>query len=402
MSGDDAVWITGMGASTPAGHSFGEIAGNLLEGRSGIRAVDEFPVQDQPSRVAGRVDRIPCPPGRDPAEFAARRPLERLVLWCAEAALRDSGHWDRREGLRVGLVLGLGAEWLITWEGDALQAGQAQPWRPEGYVDRVRGELGLTGPSLGLSAACASGNHALAVARQWLRLGWADVCLAGGCDMAVTPMSMACFGNLRALSRRNDDPARACRPFDAARDGFVIGEGGAVFVLEPAGAARHRGARVYAEVAGFGASSDAHHAVIPSPDPGPAVAAMRRALAEARVAPGDVDYINAHAPGTPVGDVLEANALAIVLGPATPEVPVSSTKSMTGHLLTAAGAVEAIACIVALEHQALPPTINLDHPDPRCDLRHVPNHAQSRAVDVVVSNSFGFGGSNTCLVLRGV
>ena len=247
MSGDDAVWITGMGASTPAGHSFGEIAGNLLEGRSGIRAVDEFPVQDQPSRVAGRVDRIPCPPGRDPAEFAARRPLERLVLWCAEAALRDSGHWDRREGLRVGLVLGLGAEWLITWEGDALQAGQAQPWRPEGYVDRVRGELGLTGPSLGLSAACASGNHALAVARQWLRLGWADVCLAGGCDMAVTPMSMACFGNLRALSRRNDDPARACRPFDAARDGFVIGEGGAVFVLEPAGAARHRGARVYAE-----------------------------------------------------------------------------------------------------------------------------------------------------------
>ncbi len=402
MIDDDAVWITGIGASTPLGHAFGPIAANLVEGRSGIRAVAEFPVADHPSRIAGRVDAIPRPDGWEAADFEGRRPLDQLVLWCVASALRDSGWWERRAEVRVGLVLGLGAEWLIAWEGDALPAGAPQPWRPDPVATLARDEFGLTGPSLSLSAACASGNHALAVARRWLRLGWADVCVAGACDMAVTPMAMGCFGNLRALSRRNDDPGRASRPFDAARDGFVIGEGGAAFVLEPAGPARRRGARAYASVAGFGASSDAHHAVIPSPDPGPAVAAMRRALAEAGVAPDQVDYINAHAPGTPVGDVLEANALGLVLGDAAATVPVSSTKSMTGHLLTAAGAMEAIACIAAFEHRAIPPTINLDDPDPKCPLHHVPNEARPRAVDVAVSNSFGFGGSNTCLVLRAV
>ena len=402
MIDDDAAWITGMGASTPVGNDFDAIAANLLAGRSGIRLVDEFPVEDHPSRIAGRVAGIPVPIGWDPAEFAARRPLERLVVSCCVEALRDSGWWDRRESARIGLVLGLGAEWLITWEGDSLLTGTAEAWRPEGYVARAMGELGLRGPSLGLSAACASGNHALAVARQWLRLGWADVCLAGGCDMAVTPMSMGCFGNLRALSRRNDEPGLASRPFDSARDGFVIGEGGAVFVLEPARTARARGARAYAEVAGFGSRSDAYHAVIPSPDPEPAARAIRQALFDAQVDPTEVDYVNAHAPGTPVGDVLEASALAMVLGEATARVPVSSTKSMTGHLLTAAGAVEVIACLAAIRHGAIPPTINLDDPDPKCPLRHVPNQAEAASVSVAVSNSFGFGGSNTCLVLRAV
>jgi 3-oxoacyl-[acyl-carrier-protein] synthase II len=399
---DNPAWITGLGASTPVGNDFESIAANLLEGRSGIRLVDEFPVLDHPSRIAGRIGAIPCPIGWDPVEFAARPPLEQLVVSCCVGALRDSGWWDRRGEVRVGLVLGLGAEWLVTWEEDALRAGSAQAWRPEGYVELTMRELGLRGPSLGLSAACASGNHALAVAGQWLKMGWADVCLAGGCDMGVSPMSMACFGNLRALSRRNDDPEHASRPFDAARDGFVIGEGGAVFVLEPASTARGRGARGYAAVAGFGSSSDAYHAVIPSPDPEPAARAIRRALLEAGVEPEQVDYVNAHAPGTPVGDVLEASALAMVLGDATPRVPVSSTKSMTGHLLTAAGAVEAIACIAAIRHQALPPTINLDDPDPRCPLRHVANRAEAASVAVTVSNSFGFGGSNTCLVLRAI
>jgi 3-oxoacyl-[acyl-carrier-protein] synthase II len=402
MTEEEAVWITGLGASTPVGNDFETIAANLLAGRSGIRLVDEFPVHDHPSRIAGRVSGIPCPSGWDPDEFASRRPLEQLVVSCCVEALRDSGWWDRREFVRIGLVLGLGAEWLITWEGDALLANSAQVWRPEGYVNRAMSELGLVGPSLGLSAACASGNHALSVARQWLRMGWADVCLAGGCDMAVTPMSMGCFGNLRALSRRNDEPTLASRPFDSARDGFVIGEGGAVFVLEPASTARSRGARAYASVAGFGSSSDAYHAVIPSPDPAPAARAMRQAMVEAHVDPSEVDYVNAHAPGTPVGDVLEASALAMVLGDATSRVPVSSTKSMTGHLLTAAGAVEVIACIAAIKKQALPPTINLDDPDPKCPLRHVPNQAEAASVAVAMSNSFGFGGSNTCLVLRGV
>jgi 3-oxoacyl-[acyl-carrier-protein] synthase II len=399
---DDPTWITGIGASTPLGHGFDAIASNLLAGRSGIRAVDEFRVDDQPSRIAGRIDRIPCPEGWSVDDFERRRPLERVALWSCVAALRDSGWWERRREVRVGLVLGLGAEWLISWEGDALPEGSPRPWSPEPTLALVRDGLGLSGPSVALSAACASGNHALAVARQWLKLGWADVCVAGGCEMAVTPMSMGCFGNLRALSRRNDDPAAACRPFDSARDGFVIGEGGAAFVLERASSARRRGARGYASVAGFGSSSDAYHAVIPSPESGPAVVAMRQALAEAEVAPEAIGYINAHAPGTPVGDMLEASALAIVLGNSTDRVPVSSTKSMTGHLLTAAGAVEAIACIAALQHQAIPPTINLDDPDPRCRLNHVANHAQPHAVDVVVSNSFGFGGSNTCLVLKSI
>ena len=264
----------------------------------------------------------------------------------------------------------------------------------------MRARYGLTGPMAVVSAACASGNYALAQARSWLRLGWADSCLAGACDAAVTPMSLAGFGNLRALSRRNAEPSAASRPFDRERDGFVMGEGGAVFVLEPEAGARPRSAPVYAEVAGFGASSDAHNMVIPSPDPEPAVAAMRLALEDARVAPGDVDYINAHATSTPVGDIAEARVLTAVFEEAIHRVPVSSTKSMTGHLLTAAAAVEALACLVAMERGALPPTINLHEPDPECALCHVANESRPATVRVAVSNSFGFGGSNTCLVLR--
>jgi len=402
MIDDSAAWITGVGACTPVGDDFEAIASNLLGGRSGIRAVTEFPVADHPSRIAGRIGPIPRPIGLDADRFDGRRPLERLALWCSAAALRDSGRWDRRGEARVGLVLGLGAEWLVNWEEDALPGGTPQPWEPQDLATMVRDELGLTGPTLALSAACASGNHAIAIARHWLRLGWVDACIAGSCDMGVSPMSMGSFGNLRALSRRNAEPGKASRPFDSARDGFVIGEGGSAFVIEPASTARRRGARAYASVEGFGSSSDAYHAVIPSPDPAHAAAAMRQAMAEAGVEAEDVDYVNAHAPGTPVGDVLEAGALALALGDAVRRVPVSSTKSMTGHLLTAAGGVEAIACIAAIRNHAIPPTLNLDDPDPRCDLLHVPHQARTHAVDIAVSNSFGFGGSNTCLVLRAV
>jgi 3-oxoacyl-[acyl-carrier-protein] synthase II len=215
-------------------------------------------------------------------------------------------------------------------------------------------------------------------------------------------MSLAGFGNLRALSRRNDDPASASRPFDRDRDGFVMGEGGAMFVLEPAASARRRGARAYAEIAGFGASSDAFHMIIPSSNPEPAAGALRAALADAAVNPDEIDYLNAHATSTPVGDRAEARVLQIVLGEAIRKVAVSSTKSMTGHLLSAAAAVEALACLVALDHQAIPPTINLDDPDPECDLCHVPHQARLQRVRIAVSNSFGFGGSNACLVLRKV
>jgi 3-oxoacyl-[acyl-carrier-protein] synthase II len=367
--------------------------------------VHGFDVSQHPSQIAAQVQEIPCPEGFDSAEFDGLLKLEKTILWSCQTALRDSGWWERRGDVRFGLVLGLGAEWLALWEAD-LQRGGLRLFNPqeeaEPLVCGARRRLGLKGPAISVSAACASGNYALAQARRWLELGWVDVCLAGACDAGVTPMGLAGFGNLRALSRRNADPSGASRPFDKGRDGFVLGEGGSMFVLEPADSARKRSARVYAEVAGCGASSDAHNMVIPSPDPEPAMAAMRQALADARVAPAEVDYINAHATSTPVGDVAETNVLAAVLGPAVSKVPVSSTKSMTGHCLTAAAAVEALACVIAMERRAVPPTINLDEPDAECNLCHVANEAREQTVRVAVSNSFGFGGSNTCLLLKAV
>ncbi|MBY0396891.1 MAG: beta-ketoacyl-[acyl-carrier-protein] synthase family protein, partial [Thermoleophilia bacterium] len=262
--------------------------------------------------------------------------------------------------------------------------------------------LAMTGPGATVAAACASGNVALAQARRWIERGWVDVCLAGACDRSITPMGMAGFGNLGALSKRNEAPEAASRPFDRWRDGFVMGEGGAFFVLESAASARRRGARAYGELAGAGATSDAHHLVIPSSDPGPCVRSMKMALDDAGLDPADLDYINAHATSTPVGDVFEARAIRQVLGEAADRVPVSATKSMTGHLLSAASAVEALACLIAIDRGAIPPTINLDDPDPDCDLAHVAGRPIERPVRTALSNSFGFGGSNICVVFRAV
>lgn len=405
MTHAGAVWITGVGTATPLGNDYDSVAAGLLAGKSGVSTVTGFDVADHPSQIAGQIGTIAIPPGHDPAEFNLLPPLERLVRWCCDAALRDSGWWDRRGEVRMGFVLGTGAEHLLNWEFDDQQGGslvRAAQGDADTLVRRTARWLGVSGPTLTVSAACASGNYALAQAKQWLELGWVDICLAGACDMAVTPMSLAGFGNLRALSRRNGEPQAASRPFDRGRDGFVMGEGGAMFVLETAASARARSARAYAEVAGFGAGSDAHNMVIPSPDPEPAVSAMRQAMTDAAVAPDDIDYINAHATSTPVGDVAETRVLHVVLGDAARKTPISSTKSMTGHLLTAAAAVEALACLVAMEREALPPTINLHDPDPECDLCHVANEARPGRVKVAVSNSFGFGGSNTCLVLKAV
>lgn len=402
---DPEVWITGVGAATPLGNSYAAIADNLLAGRSGIRAVSNFDVNSHPSKIAGWIEPAPTPPGCDADAFARLDSRQKLTLWCCVTALRDAGWWERRTEVRVGLVLGAGAEWLLGWEEDGLKGG-TNVMDPEkdtaSIVQVMQRELLISGPVLTVSAACASGNYALAQAKRWLELGWVDVCLAGAGDLGVTPMSLAAFGNLRALSRRNEQPQAASRPFDRDRDGFVVGEGGAMFVLEAAETASRRGAHAYAAIAGCGASSDAHHMVIPSPDPEPASAAMRQALSYARLDPADIDYVNAHATSTPVGDAGEARVLHAVFGEAIKDIPVSSTKSMTGHLLTAAAAVEALACLTAIERQAVPPTINLDNPDPACDLCHVPHHARPHRVRAAVSNSFGFGGSNTCLVLKAV
>jgi 3-oxoacyl-[acyl-carrier-protein] synthase II len=403
MRSGEPIWITGVGAATPLGCGLAEIESRLLAGRSGVTRVTRFPTDDYPSRIAAQIGPVPAPPGCDPLAFGARNPLEQVAHWCAETALRDAGLWGIHRERRVGMVLGLGAEWMFLWETDDL-AGGTRLYDPEqdreSTIERTRRALKLSGPALGLSAACASGNHALEMGRHWLRMGLVDLCVAGACDLAVTPVGLATFGNLRALSRRNDDPAAASRPFDRGRDGFVLGEGGVAFVLERAVDARRRRAGAYAEVAGCGSSSDAHHHVIPSPDPAPAVAAVRRALEDARVDPGQVDHVNAHATGTPVGDAAEAAVLRIVLGDEADRIPVSSTKSLTGHMLTAAGAFEALACLTAMRHQAIPPTINLDEPDVALCL--VAHEARPHRVRVAVSNSFGFGGSNTSLVLRAV
>jgi 3-oxoacyl-[acyl-carrier-protein] synthase II len=403
VSQANAIWITGCGAATPLGNTYTRIADNLLNGRSGVRGVTSFDVSDHPSQIAGQVEGLPCPQGFQPDEFERLQRGDRLVLWCASAALRDAGCWEMRNKLRVGIICGLATEWLEVWEEDGLQGGNRVYDRcdnSQSRLERICDMLALSGPACSVSAACASGNLALAHARRWLELGWVDICVAGACDMSVTPMSLAGFGNLRALSRRNDHPESASRPFDRARDGFVLAEGGALFVLERADRARRRGARAYGEVAGYGASSDAYHMVIPSSDPKPAIAAIREALAEAQVDPSAVDYVNAHATSTPRGDSAEAEILRTVFGNAISRVPVSSTKSMTGHLLVAAAAVEALACLVAMDQQAIPPTINLSDPD--CDLCHVANEARPQRLRIAISNSFGFGGSNTCLVLKAV
>jgi len=403
----EPVVITGVGAVSPLGNSFAEIAAGLLTGRSGVRVVDAGAFAREQRQFAAPVTAIPAPPaavcGLDAAAFSGLHRLEQLCLAPLAMALADAGFVSPTDGAgpRIGLVLGQGAEQLKCWEIDFLAGGTRvfQPRRDGTLVQSLASRLGIRGPAVTVAAACASSGYALAMGRSWIDARWVDACLVGGCDI-LSPTSIAAFYNLRALSRRSDDPVKASRPFDKARDGFVMGEGGAFFVLERRSAAAARGVRVYGELAGVGASSDAHHMVIPNADPVRAAAAITAALADAGVEPDDVDYVNAHAAGTPVGDVAEAGAIRMALGAATDGVPVSSTKSMSGHLISGAAAFEAVACLVALDRQAVPPTLNLDEPDPQCPLDHVPHVARPRTVRVAASNSFGFGGSNLCLVLR--
>ena len=399
----EPVLITGVGAVSPLGDSLAEIADNLLAGRSGIRDIDPGPLGREPRQFAAPVAAIPDPPAGavrlSPAEVGGLDRLTRMCLVPAAAALAAAGGLDA--AARVGLVLGLGAEHLRAWEIDFLSGGRRvfESGRERTVAHTIAAALGIGGPVVTTAAACASSGYALALAKTWLEAGWVDAVVAGGCDV-ISATSLAAFYNLRALSRRGDDPARASRPFDRDRDGFVMGEGGAFLVLERRSAAVARGARIHGELAGVGLSSDGAHMVIPSSDPVHAARAISAALTDAGVEPGDVDYVNAHAAGTPVGDVAEAGAIRLALGPAADGVPVSSTKGASGHLVSGAAAFEAVACLAAIDRQAVPPTLNLDHPDPQCPLDHVPHVPRARRVRVAASNSFGFGGSNLCLVIR--
>jgi 3-oxoacyl-[acyl-carrier-protein] synthase II len=404
-TGMEGVAITGVGAVSPLGNDVDTIAAALLAGRSGVRPIDPGEFAREARQFAATVEQIPAPPaGHFPdadAAFAGLTRYERLCASPVAHALLDAGLPGRVDPARIGLVLGLGAEHLKAWELDHLAGGTEvlAPRSADTLVHRLARMMGLRGPAATVAAACASSGYALAVGRVWLLAGRVDACVVGGCDV-LSPTALAAFYNLRALSRRGDDPAAASRPFDRDRDGFVMGEGGACLVLERSAAARRRGARVHGELAGVGMSSDAAHMVTPCADPAQAARAITLALADAGVAPDELDYVNAHAAGTPVGDAAEAAAIRLALGPAVDGVPVSSTKSMSGHLISGAAAFEAVACLVAIARQAVPPTVNLDHPDPACRLDHVPHVARPRRVRVTASNSFGFGGANLCLVIR--
>ena len=339
--------------------------------------------------------------GLEPAAFAALPRLDQLCVAPISHALADAGLAAERPMRRIGLVLGLGAEQLKAWEADYLADGTQvfDAARGPSLAQRLAGHFRLTGPAVTTAAACASSGYAIGLGRTWLDAGWVDACIVGGCD-TLSPTSLAAFYNLRALSRRSDDPAKASRPFDRDRDGFVMGEGGAFFVLERRGDAERRGVRIRGEIAGVGMSSDASHMVAPCTDPVQAARAIAMAIADAGLTADRIDYVNAHAAGTPVGDAAEAGAIRLALGEAADRVPVSSTKSMSGHLVSGAAAFEALACLVAIDRQSIPPTVNLDHPDEACPLLHVPHTARPARIRVAASNSFGFGGSNLCLVIR--
>jgi len=399
-SGSASV-ITGLGVVSPVGNSFTEVADNLLAGRSGVREVAAAVGAREGRQFAAPVVSIPQPTGSRFADFATLTRLEQICLSPAAAAVTDAGLSGTVVPARIGIVLGLGAEQLKAWELDFLGGGRAvlEPRRDETLVHRLARRLGIAGPAVAVAAACASSGYALALGRSWLAAGQVDACLVGGCDI-LSPTAIAAFYNLRALSRRSDDPHKASRPFDRDRDGFVMAEGGGFFVLERRDSAERRGARIHGELAGVGMSSDAHHMVAPCSDPTQAARAIGLALADAGVEPADVDYVNAHAAGTPVGDAAEASAIRLAFGKAADRLPVSSTKSVSGHLVSGAAAFEAVACLAAIQRETVPPTVNLDTIDPACALDHVPHVARPHRVSIAASNSFGFGGANLCLVIR--
>ncbi|HEY8153783.1 MAG TPA: beta-ketoacyl-ACP synthase II [Myxococcota bacterium] len=404
------IVITGLGCVTPLGVNVASTWEGASTGRSGVRPIESFDAGEFSVRFAGqvpgevRVDDLPSKEARRLDRFIL------LALGAAQEALRDAALVVTPEsGERVGVAIGTGIGGIQTlYEGyQSLIDGGPRRVSPfiipmsignmaAGYV-AIR--LGLRGPNLCHVSACTSGAHSIGESARLIERGDADVMLAGGSEAAATQIGLAGFGAMRALSTRNQAPEAASRPFDRDRDGFVIGEGAAVLVLEEEGHARARGAKIRGHLLGYATTCDAAHVASPTEDAEGAQRCMRLALADAGLSPGEVDYLNAHATSTPAGDPAEARAIRAVFGPHVDRVAVSATKSMTGHLLGAAGALEALLCVRALETGLLPPTINLDQPDPECALDHVANKARQVRARVAISNSFGFGGSNATLVI---
>lgn len=411
MSARRRVVITGIGLVTPLGNSVEENWSALVQGRSGIGPITRFDASELPVRIAGEVR------GLDASQYLDRRELKRMDLFsqfavvAAGQALADAG-WNGTaiHPERTAVILGVGMGGIATLEEGVrdFYAGGIKRVSPF-FIPRLIANMapahvamryGLRGENFAIVSACASGGHAIGEALRRIRCGEQDAAVAGGVEAAVTPMGVAGFAVMRALSTRNEDPERASRPFDAQRDGFVVAEGAGIVFLETLESALARAARIYAEVVGYGANADAYHITMPPPEGEGAGRCMQRALQDAGVQPVEVDYINAHGTSTPLNDAAETKAIKHVFGEHAYRLAVSSTKSMTGHALGAAGAIEAAYTALALDRQLLPPTINYETPDPECDLDYVPNRARPAALRLALSNSFGFGGTNSTLVLR--
>jgi len=402
------VAVTGLGAVTPLGNDVASTWRAATAGESGIDWIRSFDPGDAPVRVAAEVKDFDASQVASPKEV---RKLERnvlLALGAAREALRDSG-LNGFDPARVGIVFGTaigGVSGILDHEEIRRSRGpeRVSPnFLPNVLVDSASGQLaislGVKGPNYAVVSACATGSHAIGEAAELIKRGDADAVLAGGGEACMHPLILAGFTAMRGLAVENDDPPLASRPFDATRAGFVMGEGACVFLLEDLEAAQARGARVYAEVLGYGASNDAHHMAQPEPEATGVADMMRAALQRSGVEPERVGYINAHGTSTPLGDLAETKAIKAVFGDHAYQLAVSSTKSMMGHTFGAAGAIEAMMCALALHEGVIPPTINYRHPDPDCDLDYVPNEARRVQVDVALSNAMGLGGHNGCVLL---
>lgn len=412
MSESKRVVITGVGVVTPIGIGKEAFWEGLAAGRSGVTRVDDVvDLTDIPVKIGAYIREF------DPLQFMDKKRARRLgrstqlAIAATKLALEDGRlDLDKEDRDRIGVVIGTGIGNIeaLTENYDILLQkgpGRVSPFfiptfMPNAVVGEISIEWGLRGPNYGTVSACASSNHALGLAADAIRYGYAEVMIAGGTESVSRPLTFAGFDQMGALSRRNDAPERASRPFDRDRDGFVVGEGAGILILESLEHARARGAYIYAELASIGMTADAGHITAPDEQGEGARKAMLMALERAGVRPEEVDYINAHGTATPLGDISETRAIKRLFGAHAYKLAISSTKSQLGHLLGGAGAVEAIATLMALDRGILPPTINLENPDPECDLDYVPNKARAAKVEIALSNSFGFGGHNSAIVLR--
>lgn len=404
------VVITGMGVVTSLGQDLDTFWNNLMAGKSGVSAIESFDVSEYPTRIAASVKDFNA---EDYVDRKDARKMDRFVQFAAAAAtnaIKDSGLviGEQADPERVGVIIGSGIGGLGTWEDQHNILLQKGPKRvspffiPMMIANMASGHVsilfGAKGPNSTAVTACATGTHSIGDSYKLIQRGDADVMICGGAEATIRPTGLAGFCSMRAMSTRNDEPEKASRPFDTGRDGFVMGEGAGVLVLESLEHAQKRGAKIYGEVIGYGLSADAHH--MTDPDPNGARRCMEMAIRDAGIAANEVDYINAHGTSTPVGDRSETLAIKEALGEHSRKVAVSSTKSMTGHLLGAAGGVEAVICGLTINNGMIAPTINLENQDPECDLDYVPNQARPANVTVAMSNSFGFGGHNATIVLK--